>query len=84
MEPQLRRILLIASSLSNLEDASCECFPLVGVGSSTYDLTDGCTDSEMIRSCCQALSNMVTDNEELAARYFPGCLELEETDHLIS
>ncbi|GAA5909579.1 hypothetical protein JCM5296_003879 [Sporobolomyces johnsonii] len=62
VEPHLRKVLVVASSLFNLEDA-------------VY--------TDMTRTCCQALANLVTGNEILAATYFPRRLELEAEDHLI-
>lgn len=37
----------------------------------------------MTRVCCQALANLVTDNEAIASTFFPRQLELETDDNLI-
>ena len=34
--------------------------------------------------CCQALSNLITDNEEVVSVYFPQRLALEESDRMLS
>ncbi|TNY24353.1 spinocerebellar ataxia type 10 protein domain-containing protein [Rhodotorula diobovata] len=62
IEPSLRKVLLVASSLFNLED-------------SAY--------TDMTRVCCQALANLVTDNQPLASSFFPQRLDLELDDNLI-
>jgi len=41
------------------------------------------TDTDMTRVCCQALANLVTDNQPLASSFFPQRLDLELDDNLI-
>ncbi|GAA5955880.1 hypothetical protein JCM21900_003860 [Sporobolomyces salmonicolor] len=62
VEPHLRKVLVVVSSLFNLEDAAY---------------------TDITRTCCQALANLITGNEALASTYFPRRLELEAEDHLI-
>ncbi|GAA5905791.1 hypothetical protein JCM8208_000900 [Rhodotorula glutinis] len=50
--------------------------------SSLFNLEDP-TYTDMTRVCCQALANLVTDNEHLARTFFPRRLELEVDDNLI-
>ncbi|GAA5839593.1 hypothetical protein JCM9279_005994 [Rhodotorula babjevae] len=50
--------------------------------SSLFNLEDSAY-TDMTRVCCQALANLVTDNEAIASTFFPRRLELEVDDHLI-
>ena len=95
VEESMRRILVTASSLFNLEDVGCT-FWLSPSRSpcklvlSLFRLTEADinrslarSDQSMTRTLCQALANLVTSNEETAALYFPQRLEMEKEDQLL-
>ncbi|GAA5941661.1 hypothetical protein JCM3775_003624 [Rhodotorula graminis] len=50
--------------------------------SSLFNLEDPAY-TDMTRVCCQALANLVTDNEAIASTFFPRRLELEVDDNLV-
>lgn len=41
-------------------------------------------DTGTTKACCQALSNLVTNNGAVAAAYFPQCLAWTGTQDIIS